>query len=389
MIKVLFISQWYPHRYDPMFGLFVQKHAEAASIYANVATLYVHPDTTIIKSEVQITSEKGFQEIRIYFPAGGNSFIASVRKQINYLKAYLQGFGLLYESWGMPEIIHSNVLTRTGVIALIFKYLYKTPYVITEHWTRYLTNSFSYTGFLRKFITQIVVKNAEAVLPVSETLKSALLANNLQNPNYIIVNNVVDTCFFEISPHLKRTKKRIIHISCFNQQQKNIKGILRSASALSQLRDDFELILIGTGIDFDDIHDYANSLNFNLGVVQFLGEKTSLEVVDYLQNSDFFVLFSNFETAGVVIAESLVCGKPVLSTYVGAAPEYINKNNGLIIPIGDEEALFNGMNFLLDNFKKYNSEEIKREAKGKFCYEKVGYELNEIYKKSLTNKTIR
>ena len=388
MIKVLFISQWYPHRYDPMFGLFVQKHAEAASIYANVATLYVHPDTTITKPEVQITSEKGFQEIRIYFPAGGNSFMASVRKQLNYLKAYRQGFGILRESWGMPDVIHSNVLTRTGVISLIFKCLHKTPYVITEHWTRYLTDSYSYTGFFRKCITQIVVKNSEAMLPVSETLKNALLANNLQNPNYIIVNNVVDDCFFDIYPLLNRTKKRIIHISCFKQQQKNIKGLLRSVSALSNKRDDFELVLIGTGIDFDEIQDYANSLNFKSVAVQFLGEKTSIEVAEYLYNSDFFVLFSNYETAGVVIAESLVCGKPVLSTYVGAVPEYINKNNGLIIPIGDEKALLNGMDYLLDNFMNYNSEEIISEAKSKFSYKKVGYELNEIYKKALDKTTL-
>ena len=41
------MSHWYPNRYDKMFGLFVQKHAEAVSIYCDVAVLYVHADENI------------------------------------------------------------------------------------------------------------------------------------------------------------------------------------------------------------------------------------------------------------------------------------------------------------------------------------------------------
>ena len=46
-MKILFMSHWYPNRYDKMFGLFVQKHAEAVSIYCDVAVLYVHADENI------------------------------------------------------------------------------------------------------------------------------------------------------------------------------------------------------------------------------------------------------------------------------------------------------------------------------------------------------
>ena len=47
LTKVLFLSQWYPHRNDPMFGLFVQKHAEAVSLYCQVKVLYIQPDQNI------------------------------------------------------------------------------------------------------------------------------------------------------------------------------------------------------------------------------------------------------------------------------------------------------------------------------------------------------
>ena len=41
---IVFLARWYPHRYDPMFGLFVQRHAEAAALYNDISVVYVHAD---------------------------------------------------------------------------------------------------------------------------------------------------------------------------------------------------------------------------------------------------------------------------------------------------------------------------------------------------------
>ena len=41
-MKVLFLSLWYPNKFDAMAGLFVKKHAEAISLFANVDVLYIH-----------------------------------------------------------------------------------------------------------------------------------------------------------------------------------------------------------------------------------------------------------------------------------------------------------------------------------------------------------
>ena len=43
-MKIVFLARWYPHKYDPMFGLFVQRHAEAAALHDKVTVVYVHPD---------------------------------------------------------------------------------------------------------------------------------------------------------------------------------------------------------------------------------------------------------------------------------------------------------------------------------------------------------
>jgi glycosyltransferase involved in cell wall biosynthesis len=386
MRKVLFISLWYPHRNDPMAGLFVQKHAEAVSLYCEVKVLFVIGDENIHSFELVEKNRLNLSELIVYYPVSHCKTGSKISKAINYLRAYWKGYKQLSKQNFSPDIVHASILTRTGFIAWLFKLWTGTPYIISEHWSRYLSESNSFHGNIRKFVTRIVVRNAEAVLPVSLKLKDAMLAHNLKNRNYYIIYNVVDDCFFNEYPVQLRTKKRLIHVSCFDEKAKNIKGIIHAAFKLSLIRQDFELLLIGNGIDFENVRECANSLHFPEGMIRFLGEKTSEEVAMWMQNSDFFILFSNYETAGVVISESLVCGLPVLTTKVGIAPECINDKNGILISMKDENGLFNGMSILLDHSEDFDSTEIKNESKNKFSYSTIGAGLSKIYEDSLLFK---
>jgi glycosyltransferase involved in cell wall biosynthesis len=369
-----------------MSGLFVQKHAEAVGLYCNVKVLYVYADDNIDTFELVEKFHSGISELIVYYPTKKNKIIHKTTKAINYIIAYWKGYKQIIKEGFVPDIIHVNILTRTGFMALLLNKWKGIPYVITEHWSRYLAIRNSYNGIIRRFITKLLVKNAKAVLPVSEILKNSMLAHNLQNPNYSVVNNVVDNFFFNEIPVVHRLKKRIIHVSCFDEKAKNVCGILRAVSELSKQRQDFEFLIIGTGIDFKKVHSYAETLNLRPGILRFLGEKTPKEVANWIQNSDFMVMFSNYETAGVVIAESLVSGKPVLSTKVGAAPEYINERNGILIPAGDEKALIVQMHYILDHLSEFNNEEIKKEAQNKFSYKSIGNIIAEIYKQVLSCK---
>jgi glycosyltransferase involved in cell wall biosynthesis len=383
MIKVLFISQLYPNRYDPMYGLFVQKHAQAVSLYNEVKVLYVYPDENINTFQIEEKSHLNLSELIVYYPCPTKKTLSKVTKTINYIRAYWKGYKQISKEGFFPDIVHANFLTRTGFIAYLFKLWKGIPYVVTEHWSRYLSVRNSYNGVIRKLTTRLVVKNANAVLPVSENLKNAMLVHNLHNSNYKVVNNVVPDFFYQDFSIENRTKKRIIHVSCFDEQSKNICGILRATLALSQKRQDFELIIVGSGIDFEMVTAYSDSLNFPKDIVLFLGEKKPEEVAYWMKNSDFFVLFSIYENSPVVISESLVCGKPVLSSNVGGIPEHVNKSNGLLVEPRDELALLEKMNFLLDHFQEFDSIKIKKIAKEKFSYKSVGKTLNDIYNQAI------
>lgn len=380
MINVLFISNWYPHRYDKMAGLFVRKHAEAVSLFCNVQVLYVHADPHI--KTYEFCNEKiseTLTELTVYYPGKTGSMPARLFKLIHYFTAYYKGYMTVSQGF-TPDIVHANILTRTGLIAYFLKITKGIPYIITEHWSRYLTNRNSYKGVLRKMLTGIIVKRASAILPVSENLKNAMLSHGLSNDNYQVVSNVVDDFFFREQLPESRARKRMLHVSCFDEAAKNVKGIIDATYELSKRRTDFELVIVGTGNDFKTIYEYTATLDFPEGMIKFLGEKTPVEVAYWMQNSDFFVLFSNYENSPVVISESLACGKPVITTNVGGISEHINLSNGLFVMTRNETELCDNMNYMLDAFEDYNIKAMKMDAKIKFSYTNVGRKLHEIYK---------
>jgi glycosyltransferase involved in cell wall biosynthesis len=376
-MKVLFISAWYPHRYDAMAGLFVRKHAEAVSAYCEVKTLYVRADDKIKDFQLCEQITNGVHEVYVYYPYSPQKPLYKIKKIINYIRAYKKGYDFLQKVDWSPDVVHAHIFTRTAFMAYLHKLWRGIPYVVTEQWTRYMPQNFNYKGFFHKKATELVARNASCIMPVSEDLKQTMLKNKIKG-NYEVVYNVVDDFFFE-KQHIKETeKKRMLHVSCFCERHKNIKGILQATHELSKHRNDFELVIIGTGRDFDDVYHYAQTLNFPSGMLVFAGEQSPQEVAEWYCKSDVFVMFSNYETACVVVQEGLASGIPVIGTPTGIMPDFVDETSGFIVDFNDINSLTDKMNLLLDNLDKYNAEKIKDKAKN-FTYHAVGQKLYQIY----------
>lgn len=383
-MKVLFISAWYPNRQDPLLGLFVQKHAQAVALFANVAVLYVVADSTCNEMEAIQTTENNILTIRIYYPKRNNDLINRLFTFKAYLFAYFKGFRLLHKTWGKPDIIQANVFTRTACIANIYKLIFKTPYTVIEHWTRYFrTNTFE--NNLHKYLTGVVATNASALMPVTRNLQTGMIKHGIYNKNYHVINNVVSSDFFQNQIYQQSQVKTIINVSSFDDKQKNISGIIKVARELSTYRQDFRIILIGDGNDFIKIKNLATELQLLNNVVFFAGMLKGDELIKAYQSCNFSLLFSNYENIPVVISESLCCGKPVVSTNVGGISEHINETNGILIPAGDEKALTESLNYMLDHFQEYDSALIQLQSRNKYSMQSVGANLYSIYQQILAN----
>jgi glycosyltransferase involved in cell wall biosynthesis len=383
-IHSLFLSAWYPNRHDAMSGLFVRKHAEAVSKFCMVSVVYVHCDMNIRNFEVVVQNYKEVQEVIIYYP-GKSGFPGKFFRQINYLIALYKGINMVFTKIGKPDIVHVNILTRTGIPAYLLKISLNIPYVITEHWSRYLTTRNSFKGSIRKWLTRLIVRNASLVMPITHNLKEAMLGHGLVNQNYKVINNVVEDFFFKQSSESPKQShiKNIIHISCFDNVPKNLTGLLNVAKTISTYRNDFVLTIAGGGKDEIMIKKHADQLQLPPGQLIFTGELSPAEVAVALKQADFFLLYSNIENAPVVISESLACGKPVISTNVGGIPEMIDSSNGILVPPGDDKTLENVLNHMLDHYKEYDAQLISDNAYPKYSYEYIGKAIFTFYKQIL------
>ena len=381
-MNVLFLSAWYPNRHDSMAGLFVQKHAGAVSLYADVKVLYVHADKNIKDFEIIKQSHNSLTEYIVYYPTKSKLIGGKVGKLLNYLIAYKKGLKRIENDLWKPDIIQANVFTRTALVAYFFGLKYHIPFVVIEHWTRYFREK-TFTNFVHKFASVWVAKKASAVLPVTHHLQKWMEHHGMKNSNYQVINNVCEDIYFEKTGKPNNRTVRILNVTCFNDDHKNISGILRTVKELSKDRQDFEMILVGDGDDFERMKMYAQELEVYPEYVKFTGLLTGFELVEQYKQCDFTLLFSNFENIPVVISESLACGKPVISTNVGGINEHINSSNGMLIEAGDEKGLLNAIGYMIDNYRQYDTEAITAEAERKYSYENVGKKLFSIYSEIL------
>ncbi len=390
-LHVLYLPRWYPHRYDPMMGLFIERHGLSVSKHVDISVLYVHADDELKGKSCEIVkSEEGLFTIRIYFKKSKlkPAFLANLINMYRFIVNHRIGFKLLNQERRKADLLHVHVLTRLGVIALINKIFHKTPYVITEHWTRYLPTTDTYHGTLRKFLTRMVVKNASAVLPVTANLRDAMIDNGLTNDNYVVIPNVVNIEMF--TPKYDRpvpSIKKMVHLSCFTDKQKNISGILRVMKKLSQKRDDFELIFIGDGEDFDEMKAISDNFGLTDKVVKFAGLKENAELAEMLSDADLMIMFSNFENLPVVILESYASGVPVVSTRVGGIHEHLNPQLGKLTKPGDEEEFLVTLDEVLDHLENYQRKRIREYAENHFSNEVIGNSLFKLYRAVATVRT--
>lgn len=342
-MKVLFLAAWYPTPRDTMAGLFVQKHADALRLQG---------------ADVRV----------LYYESTG----------IQWRREMWQGWQRLHKEWGLPDVVQMNVLDKNGFLALYLKRRYHIPYFIIEHWSGYLPANFAFRGGWHGWIMRHIAKHARCIMPVSNVLKKAMQTCGIENAHWLKINNVVDDFFYTPYTKLPRPKKRLLHVSCFDEKAKNIKGLLRATRKVAEKRQDFELVLVGTGVDFIEDKAYADSLLFPNGILVFTGELTPEQVCRWMQQSDAFVLFSRYETAGVVLAECLAVGLPIIGSNAGAIPEVVNSQTGMLIPSEDEDALANAISFMLDHYQDYNTALIRDYGK-QYSLSAVGQQLINLY----------
>lgn len=377
--KVLTICSWYPNDTKPTLGNFVQKHADAISIYNDTVALAIFPSTEETSIRLVESQRKDLKEIVVYYNKSTKGFkpFRLVKNYFAHRRAFKMGYAKVLAHIGKPDIVHLNIVYPLGIWALWLKWRHKIPYVITENSSGFHVESdHAYPAPILK-LCKMVIKNASVVLPVSENLK-----RNMQklspNSKFGIISNVVDEHLFHQTILPESEFKKLIHISTGVDSIKNLTGMIHVMNSLRTKRPNVHLDIVSDG-DIEYAKALANQLDVN-DVVTFHSTKTTAEVANMIENSDALLMFSNYENFPCVIAEAMMCGKPVISSNVNGIPEHVQDLNGMLVNPRDEQALEKAIIAFVDKTKTFNSDEIRQYAMQHFSYSEVGKQFTEIYK---------
>lgn len=200
----------------------------------------------------------------------------------------------------------------------------------------------------------------------------------------IIPNGIPDEFFIAENTrnHTMEKKRRMLFLSQIIPV-KGLERVLRSIKAIGV--DEFlnwEFIIAG----YEDVNykSFLDELISNLGlksIVKFVGPKFGLDKLNLIDNSDVFILPSYNENYGIVVAEALARGIPVLTTKGAPWDELVTNRCGFWVDnteLGIKEGLLQVMSSSREELQEMGARGRKL-IKNNYLWSKTSLKTIEMY----------
>lgn len=220
------------------------------------------------------------------------------------------------------DCIHAYTVFTDGNCAMELSKLYDCPYVVAVRDTD-VNCFFKYMPHLRKRGVEIM-KSASAVFFLSPSYKETVIEKyvpeemkqELLSKTYIIPNGINDFWFQnDIQRDYSLTEKRIrqkqvkaIYVGRISRR-KNITATQKALELLTKEGWSVEFAVVGGIDDKAEFRKVIKDKN-----TKYIPKKAMLELVDIYKNYDVFIMPSHTETFGLVYAEAMSQGLPVIYT---------------------------------------------------------------------------
>ena len=408
---ILEISWGCPGKRYPLNGIFQFDQAAALrDIGLNVVfgALDLRSVRRWRKWGVSRREHKGIPVYEYSFPCG------PLKPDIKYRiqdRGFTKLIAQVEKRYGKPAVIHVHTCQQ-AISVKDYCDCNDIPYVITEHITHVDEGG---EIELRK---KTVLHDAKQVIAVSNALGRDL--KRVYDVDSITIPNIVDLSEFKYNGESKNdtervtdhtiSKKRLgdsdeasdqsIDMSALDHPIRFISaasmnygkgfdilikayasligsspGVNISTGDPSDLAGRYHLTIMGDGPEALHIKQMASELSIPGESITFTGTYTRDEFARELAVSDIFVLPSRSETFGLVYAEALASGVPVIATKCGGPEDYIDDTNGILVPVDDAEALACAMRTMAGSIADYDREAVSVACKARFDADKTAHDI--------------
>ncbi len=245
--------------------------------------------------------------------------------------------GRVIRQW-RPDVVHSHMVHANLLTRLVRMISPMRRLVCTAHNTneggRWVSLAYRVTDRLADVSTNVSQEAVEAFERNGAVPRGRMLA----------VHNGIDVGLFSDDPERRadarnrlfpdRTRRLLLSVGRL-AEQKNHAGLLRVFAGFAQRLPDVDLWIAGDGPLRATLQQQCAELGLG-GRVVLLGSRS--DVPDLMRAADVFVLASHFEGFGLVVAEAMASGTPVVATDAGGVAE-VMAGTGFLVPVDDEAAL--------------------------------------------------
>lgn len=279
------------------------------------------------------------------------------------------------------DLIHAHSLFSNGFIAYSLYHEYNIPYIVAVRNTD--INLFFKKMFHLRSLGIKILKYASKIIFLSYSYMEIVLKSYV--PNYlrdeiekkcIVIPNGVDEFWldnkFDGKKCCDRNKIRLIYVGVLNKN-KNANTTLKSIDMLLKKGFRIEFTLIGKACDKRILKKVLDKKYTNY--VEHISKE---ELINYYRHNDIFIMPSKNETFGIVYAEALSQGLPIIYTKgQGFDRQFAEGYVGYSVKYNSREEISNAIIKILDNYSEL-SNNCENCAK-KFSWDLIARQYREIY----------
>lgn len=353
----LFIAHWYPNEINTHKGIFIENHARCINTIANltVVDFSIQYSKSFYRKKVYREKDSGGMDVlHIHITSRFYKFIYySLIFQEMILKKAFKKENVIVSDY---DSIVTNVIFPSGIIGWKLARKHKKHLFHIDHWSH--LKQFLLTDFhKRKALKALNYSTKVAV--VSELLKKDLIGF-VSEKKIEIIPNVVKP-IFHYSKKSFESKDKLKFLAVANWRSPKNPFLFVEALEELAIRNNtkqIELTIIGEGEQLDVLKKRKGKLK-----ITYAGVIPNNEMVNFYQDSNFFLLGSDYESFSIVSIEALMTGTPVIGNKVGVLTEVIHSMNGI----------------LCDQTVESWIEGIEKAINTKFVYENIAEEMKRKY----------
>jgi teichuronic acid biosynthesis glycosyltransferase TuaC len=205
-----------------------------------------------------------------------------------------------------------------------------------------------------RWLTRKTLNGASRIIAKSEQLQLRMIEMGVDPKKTHIVVNGCDNALFCLRDRGRARAEldvpfdaKMIAFVGRLHARKGVCELLEAVGRLSLKRRNLSIVYVGDGPELAALRERVHYGNL-AEHVKFVGACSGPDVARWLAASNLLVLPSYAEGCPNAVIEALNCGRPVVATDVGSLPQLVDATCGLLVKVGDIEALCAAIDHALD-----------------------------------------